>query len=168
MDLVDKQYGVFVALQLLQQIAKALFKITPVFGARHNGRHIQRQHPPPAQCRSGPARGNALRQCFGQRRFAHAGLPHQTGVVFAAAAQNFLHARQLALAAQNGVQFAFLRHSGQIAAIFIAGAAARAGHGTRRPRQHQLPGKQAAFPGSLRQLQPKAPHPHPGGALIVL
>ena len=45
MDLINKQNGGTVAVKLFQQVFEPLLKIAAVLGARHHGRHIQRQHP---------------------------------------------------------------------------------------------------------------------------
>ena len=44
-NLIDEQDGGPVPVELLQQVFEPLLKIAPVFGARHHGCHVQRQHP---------------------------------------------------------------------------------------------------------------------------
>ena len=151
MELVDEQDGSAVPHQLFQQVFQPLLKIAPVFGARHQAGHIQRQQPPPLQRSGYLPGGNAQRQTFGQRRFANARLPDQAGVVFLAAAQDFHHAVKLRFPAEHRVQLPLGGAAGQVAAIFIAGAAAP-GDAGRHPGlggQHELSAQLTALPHCL-------------------
>ena len=156
MELVDEQDGSAVPHQLFQQVFQPLLKIAPVFGARYKTCHIQRQQPPPLQRSGHLPGGNAQRQTLGQRRFAHARLANQTGVVFLAAAQDFHHAVQLRFPAEHRVQLPLGGAAGQIAAIFIAGAAAP-GDAGRHPGlggQHELSAQLTALPHCLGERKP--------------
>ena len=151
MELVDEQDGSAVPHQLFQQVFQPLLKIAPVLGARHKTCHIQRQQPSPLQRSGHLPGGNAQRQTLSQRRFAHAGLPNQARVVFLAAAQDLHHAVQLRFPAEHGVQLPFCGAAGQVAAIFIAGAAAP-GDAGRHPGlggQHKLSAQLTALPHCL-------------------
>ena len=168
-ELVDKQDGGAVPHQLFQQVFQPLFKIAPVFGARHQTGHIQRQQPPPLQRPGHLPGGNAQRQTFGQRRFAHARLADQTGVVFLAAAQDLHHAVKLGFPAKHRVQLSFGGAAGQIAAVFIAGAAAP-GDAGRHPGlggQHKLSAQLAALPHRLGERKPHLRQQQPGGAAVI-
>ena len=170
MELVDKQDGGAVPHQLFQQVFQPLLKIAPVLGARHQAGHIQRQQPPPLQRSGHLPGGNAQRQTFGQRRFAHARLADQTRVVFLAAAQDLHHAVQLCFPAEHRVQFSFGGAAGQIAAIFIAGAATP-GNACRHPGlggQHELSAQLAALPHRLVERKPHLRQQQPGGAAVIL
>ena len=57
---------------------------------------------------------DALRERFGHRRFAHARLADEAGVVLLAAAENLHHALQLFFTADDGVQLLFARLAGQV------------------------------------------------------
>ena len=169
MELVDKQDGGAVPHQLFQQVFQPLLKIAPVLGARHKTCHIQRQQPPPLQRSGHLPGGNAQRQTFGQRRFAHARLTNQTGIVFLAAAQDLHHAVKLGFPAEHRVQLPLGGAAGQIAAIFIAGAAAP-GDAGRHPGlggQHKLSAQLAALPHCLGERKPHLRQQQPGGAAVI-
>ena len=168
-ELVDKQDGGAVPHQLFQQIFQPLLKIAPVLGARHQAGHIQRQQPPPLQRSGHLPSGNAQRQTLSQRCFAHARLADQTGVVFLAAAQDFHHAVKLGFPAEHRVQLPFGGTAGQIAAVFIAGAAAP-GDAGRHPGlggQHKLSAQLAALPHRLGERKPHLRQQQPGGAAVI-
>ena len=169
MELVDEQDGGAVPHQLFQQVFQPLLKIAPVLGARHQACHIQRQQPPPLQRSGHLPGGNAQRQTLSQRRFAHARLADQTGVVFLAAAQDLHHAVQLRFPAEHRVQLPFGGAAGQIAAIFIAGAAAP-GNACRHPGlggQHELSAQLAALPHRLGERKPHLCQQQPGGTAVI-
>ena len=169
MELVDEQDGSAVPHQLFQQVFQPLLKIAPVFGARHQTGHIQRQQPPPLQRSGHLPGGNAQRQTLSQRCFAHARLADQTGVVFLAAAQDLHHAVKLGFPAEHRVQLPFGGAAGQIAAVFIAGAAAP-GDAGRHPRlggQHELSAQLAALPHCLGERKPHLRQQQPGGAAVI-
>ena len=168
-ELVNEQDGGAVPYQFLQQVFQPLLKIAPVLGARHQAGHIQRQQPPPLQRSGHLPGGNAQRQTFGQRRFAYARLADQTGVVFLAAAQDLHHAVKLGLPAEHRVQLPFCGAAGQIAAVFIAGAAAP-GDACRHPGlggQHELSAQLAALPHRLGERKPHLRQQQPGGAAVI-
>ena len=167
-QLVNEQNGGAIPVQLLQQIFEPFLKIAPVLGARHHGRHIQRQHPLALQALGHLPRRDALCQCLRQRAFAHARLPQQAGIVFLAAAQNLHHPLQLGLPAKHRVQLPLLCKTGQVPTIFLAGTAAAAHRHVGREGQHHLPRKLAAFPRRLRHLHAQLGQPDAGGAAPVL
>ena len=103
-ELVHKQNRAAIPDQFLQQIFKALFKIAPVLGACHQAGHIQCQQPPPLQHPGHIFVGNALGQPLCQRSLPHAGLSHEAGVIFLAAAQDLHHPVQLFFPAEHRVQ----------------------------------------------------------------
>ena len=169
MELVDEQNGSAVPHQLFQQVFQPLLKIAPVFGARHKTCHIQRQQPPPLQRSGHLPGGNAQRQTLSQRRFAHARLADQTGVVFLAAAQDLHHAVKFRFPAEHRVQLPFGGAAGQVAAIFIAGAAAP-GDAGRHPGlggQHKLSAQLAALPHCLGERKPHLRQQQPGSAAVI-
>lgn len=131
----------FVLLQLLQKGLEPLLKVAPVLGARHKAGHIQRQQPPSLQHPGHVPAGDALGKALGKGRFAHARLPHQTGVILLAAAQDLHHPVQLRIPAEHRVQLAVRRPAGQIAAVFVAGPAPprQRRRRARLDRQDELP-----------------------------
>ena len=169
MEFVHKEDGGAVPHQLLQQVLEALFKIAPVLGARYQAGHIQRQQPPALQGTGHLPLCDALGQPLGQRSLAHTRLPHQTGVVLLAAAQDLHHPVQFLFPAEHRVQLAIGGAAGQVAAVFVAGAApARHGRGAGLAGQDELPRKLAALPHSIRQLDAHRRQQHPGGAVGIL
>ena len=169
-ELVHKQNRAAIPDKFLQQVFKALLKIAPVLGACHQAGHIQRQQPPPLQHPGHIFVGNALGQPLCQRSLPHAGLPHEAGVIFLAAAQDLHHPVQLFFPAEHRVQLPICRPAGQVTAVFIAGAAAPR-HGRSRARlqrQDELAGQLAAFPHRLRKLDPHGSQQHPGRAIGIL
>lgn len=104
-ELVHKKNRAAVPHQLFQQVFKTLLKIAPVFGARHQAGHIQREQTPPFEGPGHSPLGNPLGQPFGQGGFAHAGFPHQTGVVLLPPAKDLDHPFQLGIPAKDRVQF---------------------------------------------------------------
>ena len=169
-EFVHKEDGGAVPHQLLQQVLEALFKIAPVLGARYQAGHIQRQQPPALQGTGHLPLCDALGQSLGQRSLAHTRLPHQTGVVLLAAAQDFHHAVQLGIPAEHRVQFSVQRAAGQVAAIFIAGTA-RPRHASRHPRlsgKDKLPGQLAALPHGLSEGHSHGSQQQPRRAAIIL
>ena len=150
---VHKQDRAAIPHQLLQQIFEPLLKIPPVLGAGHKACHIQRKEPPPQQHPGHLFVRDPLCQPLGQCRLADAGFAHQTGVVFLAAAKDLHHPIQLFFPAEHRVQLTVGRPAGQVAAVFVAGAAPPR-HGRGRPRlerQDELPGKLAALPHCVGQ-----------------
>ena len=86
MELIHKEDGAAVPDKLLQQVLEPLLEVAPVLGARHEAGHIQRQQPTALKHPGHLLVGDALGQTLGQRGLAHARLPHETGVIFLAAA----------------------------------------------------------------------------------
>ena len=168
-ELVHKQDGAAVPHKLLQKGLEPLLKVAPVLGARHKAGHIQRQQPPSLQHPGHIPAGDALGKALGKGRFAHARLPHQTGVILLAAAQDLHHPVQLRIPAEHRVQLAVHRAAGQVAAILIAGAAAPGhGAGPGRAGQDELPRDLAALPHGLGQLHPHGGQQHPRRAVGIL
>ena len=168
-ELVHEQDGRAVPHQFFQQVLEPLFKVAAVFRARHKAGHIQCQQAAALQHPGHLAGCNALGQPFGQRRLAHARLPHQTGVVLLAAAQDLHHTVQFLFPAEHRVQLAIGGAAGQVAAVFVTGAApARHGRGAGLAGQNELPRKLAALPHGIRQLDAHRCQQHPGGAVGIL
>ena len=153
-----------VAVKLFEQILEPLLKIAAVFGTCYHRGHIQRQHPLAAQRWGDLPGGNCLGQRFGQRTFADAGLAQEAGIVFLTAAENLDHTFQFFFPAKHGVKPPLLRKTGQVAAVFVTGAAAARGVHSGLHRQDHLSGKLAAFPCGLRHLDARSSQPDAGSA----
>ena len=170
MELVHEQDDPAVPHQFFQQAFEALLKVAAVLGAGHQAGHVQRQQPPALEGPGHLPRRDSLGQPLGQGGLAHAGLPHQAGVILLPPAEDLDHPVQLPVPAKDGVQFPVGGAAGQVPAVFVAGAAAP-GRAGRRPglrRQGQLSRHLAALPHSLAQLQPHRGQHHPRRAPAVL
>ena len=168
MNFINKKNRAVVAVKLFEQILEPLLKIAAVFGACYHRGHIQRQHPLAAQRLGDLPGGNCLGQRFGQRAFADAGLAQKAGIVFLTAAEDLDHTFQFFFPAKHGVKPPLLRKTGQVAAVFVTGAAAARGVHSGLHRQDHLSGKLAAFPCGLRHLDARSGQPDAGSAGGVL
>ena len=91
-------------------------------------------------------------------------LAQEAGIVFLTAAENLDHPFQLFFPAKHGVKPPLLRKTGQVAAVFVTGAAAARGVHSGLHRQDHLAGKLAAFPRGLRHLDARSSQPDAGSA----
>ena len=129
-QLVDEDDGLALVLgQLVQHGFQALFKFAPVLGASQQGRHVQAEDALALERFRHFARHDALGQAFHNRRFAHAGLADQHGVVLAAALQHLDGAADFIIAANHGVELAGAGALGQVQAILLQRAALAFGLG---------------------------------------
>ena len=168
-EFVHKQDSSAVPDELFKQRLESFFKIPSILRSRHKAGHIQRQQPSALQPPGHVPAGDALGKALGKGRFAHAGLPHQTGVVLLAAAEDLHHPIKLGIPAKHRVQFAVGGAAGQITAVLIAGTAAPGhGAGTGRAGQNELARELAAFPHGLGELHPHGSQQHPRRAVGVL
>ena len=88
MDLVDKEDGPFLTLNLLEQYLEALLEIPTVFGARQQRPHIQRIDGTARNHLGHIAFNDTVSQPFGNGGFTHARFTHQQRVVLATAAEH--------------------------------------------------------------------------------
>ena len=156
--------------QFFQQAFEALLKVAAVLGAGHQAGHIQCQQPPAFEGSGHLPRRDALGQPLGQGGLAHAGLPHQAGVILLPPAEDLDHPVSSLSRQKTGSSSPVGGTAGQVPAIFVAGAAAP-GRAGRRPwlrRQGQLSRHLAALPHGLAQLQPHRGQHHPRRAPAVL
>ena len=169
-ELVHEQDGRAIPHQFFQKVLEPFLKVAAVLGARHKAGHIQCQQAAALQRPRHTVRGDALGKALGQCRLAYARLPHEAGVILLAAAQDLHHAVQLRFPAEHRVQLPVGGFAGEVAAVFIAGAAApgHTGRNARLGRQNELPGQLAAFPHGLGERQAHGGQQQACRAAVVL
>ena len=90
-------------------------ELSPVFGpGQHTGK-VKRQHAAVLQHLGDIALDDLLGQALDNRRFAHAGLADQHGIVLGPAAEDLDHPLDLLIAADDRVQLAVSGGLGQVA-----------------------------------------------------
>ena len=101
MHLIDKENEVPRPADLRQNVPDALFKLTAIFRACQDARHIEPVKPFPKK----PLRRLSARQSLGQglddRGLAHARLSDERRIVLILAAEDLLHLAELALPADD-------------------------------------------------------------------
>ena len=107
-QLVDEKDHVLHLADLVHDRLDALLELAAVFRARHHQREVEGDHALVAQKLRDVAGDDFLRQAFDDGGFANSGLTDQDGIVFRAAAKDLDHALDLALAADDGIEAAFL------------------------------------------------------------
>ena len=119
-QLVDEQDDLALAFfDLLQHAFEPFLKFAPVFGARHQGAHIQAEDGAVLQVFGYVAPHDALCKPLGDGCFAHAGLADQAGVVFALAGQDAHDVADLLVAADHRVQLLLARQLHQVLAVLF-------------------------------------------------
>ena len=114
--LVDKENDVGILSYLLHHAFHTLLKFPPIFGASDHGGDIQGDDSSVPQGVGDGALGNSGRKTLHHRRFPHARLSHETGVVLGAAGEDLDHPLNLPFSADEGVHSPLSRCLGQIPA----------------------------------------------------
>ena len=97
MHLIDKENEVPRPADLRQNVPDALFKLTAIFRACQDARHIEPVKPFPKKPLRRLSARQPLRQSLNDRSLSNAGLSDQSGIVLILAAENLLHLAELAL-----------------------------------------------------------------------
>ena len=118
-QLVDEQNDVLVLRDLVHDRLQALLELTAIFGARDNGRHVQRQHAIVAQRIGALAVGNELCESFDDRRLAYARLADEDWIVFLAAGEDLHHSLDFLATPDRWIELVVSGELGQIAAEMI-------------------------------------------------
>ena len=113
-DLVDEGDDVVVLLQFGHERLQALLELAPVLCARHDARHVQRDHPLALQHLGDLALHDLERQALHDGRLAHPGFADEERIVLLAARQDLDDALDLRVAADDGIQLAGAGELGQI------------------------------------------------------
>ena len=120
MNFVDEQDDfAFGFNHLIYNGFQTFFEFAFVFGTRHKRAHIEAENLFRFQIFRHIATHNAVRQSFGNGRFADTGFAYQNRVVFGASAQNLQHAPNLVIATDNGVEFAAASALVQVDGVFF-------------------------------------------------
>ena len=114
MDFVDDEDDVPELFHLVDEPLHPVLKLAAELRAGDDGGHIHQIDLLVGQLAGNLSVDDALRERFGHRRFAHARLADEAGVVLLAAAENLHHALQLFFTADDGVQLLFARLAGQV------------------------------------------------------
>jgi hypothetical protein len=116
-QLVDEQDHLALRLgDLAQHGLQAVLELAAVLAARDQRADVERDQPPLLQALGHVARDDALREPFGDRGLADAGLADQHGVVLGAPRQHLDHAADLLVAPDDGIDLALARDVGEVAA----------------------------------------------------
>ena len=115
-ELVDEEDHVLGAADFVHHRLDALLKLTAVFCARDHQGQVERDDFLVAQEFGDIARDDFLRQPFGDRGLADAGLANQHRIVLGAAAENLNDALDFVGASDDRIQFILLGELGEIAA----------------------------------------------------
>ena len=114
-QLVDEQDHVAGLFHLVDGLFDALFKFTPVLGAGHHARQIQRKNALIQQLLRHVGGSDALRQPLGDGGLADAGLADEHGVILGAAGQDLDDPLDLLFPPDDGIQLALTGGLRQIA-----------------------------------------------------
>ena len=107
------------AADLVHHALHALFELAAVLRAGDEAREVERDHALVAQRLGHFALDDALRQAFGDRRLADAGLADERRVVLGAAAEDLDDALDLVGTADDRVQLVLARQRGEVAAVRV-------------------------------------------------
>ena len=119
MDFVDEQDDVATGLDFFQDLLQALFEITAVSRASHEGSEVKRVHLLVLDRVWHVVGDDALRQAFHNGGFADARLADQHRIVFGATRQHLHDALDFLLATDNGIELSFTSERRQVAAELI-------------------------------------------------
>ena len=121
-QLVDKQNDLSLGRRhFLQERFQPILKLAAIFRTGNHRTQIQRHNPLVAQrIRHIPAH-HTTRQAFGNRRFAHARLADQHGIILCAPRQHLHHAANLIIPSNHRINFPFPRQSCEVLAILLQG-----------------------------------------------
>ena len=106
-------------LDLVEHRLQALLELAAVLRAGEQRAEVERPHAPVAQRLRHVARDDPLREPFGDRRLADAGLADQHRVVLRAAREDLHHAANLLVAADHRVELPLLGRLGEVAAELL-------------------------------------------------
>ena len=118
-DLVDEQDDLGRLLEFVHDRFHTLLKLTAVLGAGHQGCDVQGYNALAEQHTRDFLLHDAQRQSLGNGRFTYTGFTDEDGVVLFAAREHLTHAFDFFLAADDGVEFGFLGHLGQVTAKVV-------------------------------------------------
>ena len=108
-----------IVFERLEHALQPLFEVAAIFGAGQQCAHIQRINRGLGQHLRHVFIDDTARQAFGYRGFADAGFAHQQRVVLAATAKDLNDTFQLAIAANQWVDFALLRQGVEINGVLF-------------------------------------------------
>ncbi len=118
-DLIDEQDDVAAGADLLEDLLQALFEVTAVAGAGHEGPEVQGVQLLVLDGLRDVAADDRLGQALDDGGLADAGLADQHRVVLGAAGKDLHDAFHFLLAADHGVQLVLARRLGQVAAELV-------------------------------------------------
>ena len=98
---------------------QAFFKLASEFGSRNKRTHIQRENCFVFQPFGNVSAYYSQRETFGNRRFAHARLSYEYGVVFCFAGKDSYDVADFSVAADNGVELVGARTLNEVEAVFV-------------------------------------------------
>ena len=124
-QLIDEEHAVAAALDLFDDLLEALLELTAVLRARDQRPDVEREQALALQRLRHVAAHDAVRQPFGDRRLADAGLADEHGVVLRAPRQDLHDALDLLRAPDDGVELAGARGLRQVHAELVDGRRAR-------------------------------------------
>ena len=129
---------------LLQHRLEPLLELAAELRAGDERAEVERDEPLVAQALGHVAVHDALREPFGDRRLADAGLADEHGIVLRAAREHLHHAADLLVAADDRIELALARRLGEVARVALqrlvlvlrrlVGDAMRAAHRPAAPR----------------------------------
>ncbi len=123
MNLVDEQDRIRVVYELLQHRLQTLFEIAAILGSREQRAHVEHVHLAAREDFGYLAFDDAPCETLGDGRLADARFAHEEGIVLAPPAQRLDDAFDLALAADQRVDFAHQRLGVEIERIRLESAA---------------------------------------------
>ena len=128
-DFVDEQDAVAGVFDFLDDFFEAFLELAAVFGAGHQGAHIQGNQALALQGVGDVAGGYLLGHSLDDGGFADAGFADQDRVVLGAAAEDLGYAFNFGIAPDDRVEFAAEGGVGQVDAELVEGGGAGAGAG---------------------------------------
>ena len=116
MHLIDKQDGVFLGGQLLDNLFDALLELAAVLGASDHAGQVERDHALVFERFRHVARHNLLREALDNGGLANARIANQRRIIFGAAGQDLDHALDFLGAADDRIELALPGGGSQVAA----------------------------------------------------
>ena len=105
-NFVDKQHDFAIGVgHLFDYRLEPFFKLTLIFGTRHQQAHVERHNDFGLQVFGNIALHNTLGKPFDNGCFANTGFTNQHGVIFGSAAQNLEHSPNFFVSSDYGVNF---------------------------------------------------------------
>ena len=108
MDLIDKEHGIFIGLELLENSLKPLLEVAAVFRSRQQGPHVKRVDRGRLKHLGDLAFRNSKGQTFCDGCFPDPCLTNKQGIVLATPAENLNNAFHFMLSADEWVDFSSL------------------------------------------------------------